>query len=128
MPMNKPHIEFTRLDMNEGWHSPPGYPAGIKQKILASDLDEKNKMGSRSRLLRFDPGAFTTEPFVHDHWEEVFLMTGDLIVGNDNQGEGGECFHANTYACRPPGIYHGPFKSNNGCMLLEIHYYDESKT
>jgi hypothetical protein len=29
MPMNKPHIEFTRLDMNEGWHSPPGYPPGI---------------------------------------------------------------------------------------------------
>jgi hypothetical protein len=126
--MNKPHIEFTRLDMNEGWHSPPGYPPGIKQKILASDLDENNKMGSRTRLLRFDPGAFTTEPFVHDHWEEVFLMTGDLIVGNDNQGGGGESFHANTYACRPPGVYHGPFKSNNGCMLLESHYYDESKT
>lgn len=127
MPMNKPHIEFTRLDMTEGWHSPPGYPSGIKQKILASDLDEKNKMGSRTRLLRFDPGAFTTAPFVHDHWEEVFLMTGDLVVGNDKNGDGGESFQPCTYACRPPGAYHGPFKSRNGCMLLEIHYYDESK-
>jgi len=24
----------------------------------------------------------------------------------------------------PPGAYHGPFKSEQGCMLLEIHYYD----
>ena len=31
----------------------------------------------------------------------------------------------NSYACRPPGIYHGPFKSVQGCLLLEIHYYDE---
>ena len=127
MPFNKPHLEFHTLDMSAGWETPPGYPAGIKQKILASDLDEKSKTGSRSRLLRFDPGVFTTAPFVHDHWEEVFLMSGELIVGNDADGNGGEAFQPNTYACRPPGAYHGPFKSTKGCMLFEIHYYDESK-
>ena len=68
-------------------------------------------MGSRSRLLKFDPGVYTTAPFVHDHWEEVYLMSGDLIVGNDAQGKGGEPFDAPTYACRPPGVHHGPFKS-----------------
>src|SRR5262249_20098219 len=82
----------TRVDMNSGWATPPGYPAGIKQKILASDLDEGRKMGSRTRLLRFDPGVYTTAPFVHDHWEEVYLISGDLIVGNDAQGKGGEAF------------------------------------
>ena len=87
MPMNKPHLEFTRVDMNSGWATPPGYPAGIKQKILASDLDESRKMGSRTRLLRFDPGVYTTAPFVHDHWEEVYLISGDLIVGNDTRGQ-----------------------------------------
>jgi hypothetical protein len=70
MPMNKPHIEFQRLDMSAGWETPPGYPSGIKQKILASNIDEATKTGSRSRLLRFDPGVFTTAPFMHDHWEE----------------------------------------------------------
>jgi hypothetical protein len=30
MPMNKPHIEFTRLDVNKGWHSPPRDPPGIR--------------------------------------------------------------------------------------------------
>jgi hypothetical protein len=128
MPMNKPHLEFHTLDLNEGWETPEGYPEGIKQKILASDIDESKKMGSRTRLLRFNPGVFTTKPFVHDHWEEVYLMSGDLTVGNDDQGNFGASFNQNTYACRPPGAYHGPFKSEAGCMLLEIHYYDESKT
>ena len=126
MPFNKPHKEFFELDMGSGWATPEGYPEGIKQKILASDIDEDNKTGSRTRLLRFDPGVFTTAPFVHDHWEEVYLVSGDLTVGNDEAGEGGEPFGAPTYACRPPGAYHGPFKSTDGCVLYEIHYYDET--
>jgi hypothetical protein len=113
--------------MESGWETPLGYPSGIKQKILASDLDEKNRKGSRSRLLRFDPGVFTTEPFVHEHWEEVFLFSGDLTVGNDKQGKGGESFKPLTYACRPPGVYHGPFKSEKGCLLFELHYFDEAE-
>jgi hypothetical protein len=125
--MNKPHLEFTPLDMSAGWATPAGYPAGIKQKILASDLDETGKTGSRTRLLRFDAGVYTTAPFVHDHWEEVYLLAGDLIVGNDPHGQGGEPFAAPTYACRPPGVRHGPFNSAGGCLLFEIHYYDESK-
>ena len=127
MPMNKPHIEFLSLDMQSGWATPDGYPDGIKQKILASDLDEIRKTGSRTRLLRFDPGVFTIAPFVHDHWEEVYLLSGDLTVGNDDKGQGGQPFLSPTYACRPPGVHHGPFKSEKGCMLFEIHYYDESR-
>jgi hypothetical protein len=127
MPFNKPHLEFHPIDMGRGWETIEGYPPGIQQKILASDLDERRKEGSRTRLLRFEAGAFTTAPFVHDHWEEVYLVSGDLVVGNDAQGKGGKPFHAPTYACRPPGAYHGPFRSDAGCLLYEIHYYDESK-
>ena len=123
MGKGKPHIEFTALNMEEGWEVPPGYPNGIKQKVLTSDLDEQTKTGSRSRFLRFDPGAFSSVPFVHDHWEEVYLVEGTMIVGNDANGEGGEPFSSPTYACRPPGAYHGPFKSVEGCMLYEQHYY-----
>ena len=126
MPINKPHLEFHSIDMRTGWETPPGYPTGIQQKILAGSLDESNRKGSRTRLLRFAPGVFTTAPFVHEYWEEVYQLTGDLIVGNDEAGEGGESFQPGTYACRPPGAYHGPFKSVNGCMLLEIHYFDET--
>ena len=127
MPMNKPHLEFHRLDMNSGWETIAGYPPTIRQKILASDLDERHKMGSRTRLLRFEPGAYTTAPFVHDHWEEVYLLSGDLAVGSDDHGQGGESFKSPTYACRPPGAFHGPFSSQQGCTLFETHYYDESK-
>ena len=125
MPVNKPHLEFHRIDMSSGWSTPPGYPSGIEQKILAGALDEERRNGSRTRLLRFAPGVFTTEPFVHEYWEEVFLVDGDLIVGNDAQGNGGEKFEGYTYAVRPPGAYHGPFTSKTGCLMLETHYYGD---
>ena len=126
MGKGKPHIEFINLDMDEGWETPTGYPEGIKQKVLTSDLDEDRKTGSRTRFLRIEPGCFSTEPFIHDHWEEVYLFEGDLIVGNDQNGDGGKQFFAPTYACRPPGVFHGPFKSEKGCIMYETHYYSES--
>ena len=119
----KPHMEFFNIAGAGRWERPEGYPDGFDQMILASDLDEVNKTGSRSRLLRIQPGSYSTQPFVHDHWEEVFLFEGDLIVGNDEKGAGGEQFFAKTYACRPPGVYHGPFSSKTGCVMFELHYY-----
>jgi hypothetical protein len=124
MPVNKDHDEFHAVDLELGWESPPGYPSGIEQKILAGALDETKQRGTRTRLLRFAPGVFTTQPFVHDYWEEVFLVSGDLTVGNYANGNGGDSFRPHTYACRPPGAAHGPFKSEGGCLLLEIHYFD----
>ena len=124
MAINKEHTEFYSVDMADGWATPAGYPEGMKQKILSGALDEEAKFGTRTRLLRFEPGVFSKVPFVHDYWEEVYLVSGDLTVGNDEDGNGGESFAPNTYACRPPGAYHGPFKSEGGCLLLEIHYYD----
>ncbi|MBM3355145.1 MAG: cupin [Betaproteobacteria bacterium] len=126
MSLNKLHSEFTGVDLKSGFATPPGYPAGFAEKILSGGLDEKNRKGTRTRLLRMEPGVYSTEPFVHEYWEEVYLLQGDLIVGNDRQGRGGEKFTGPTYACRPPGVHHGPFRSEGGCLLLEIHYFDES--
>jgi hypothetical protein len=100
-----------------------GYKPGFWKKILASNIDETNKTGSRSRLLRIGPRVFSEKPFLHDHWVDVYLSDGDLIVGNDSNGNGGEQFVAPMYACRPPGVAHGPFKSEKGCLLFELHYY-----
>jgi len=121
MELFKAHQEFQTLDMNEGWVVPEGYPKGIEEKILSGRLDEAAACGSRTRLLRFHPGAFSTEPFIHAYWEEVLLISGDLIVGT---GDDAESFMPHTYACRPPGVYHGPFRSDGGCLLVEIHYFD----
>ena len=115
--MLKEHLEFFTVDLSSGWETPAGYPEGIEQKILAGHLDEQGKKGSRTRLLRFQPGAFTTEPFVHDYWEEVFQASGTLTVNEEN-------FGPLTYACRPPHTPHGPFSSQDGCILFEVHYYE----
>ncbi|MDE0227503.1 MAG: hypothetical protein OXJ62_01440 [Spirochaetaceae bacterium] len=121
MSIERVHREFHRIDPEQGWEVPAGYPDGIEQKILSGGLDERRKSGARTRLLRFRPGAYTTEQFVHDYWEEVFLVSGDLIVGS--RGGDRETFTPHTYACRPPGVLHGPFESLTGCLLLESHYY-----
>jgi hypothetical protein len=60
---------------------------------------------------------------VHEYAEEVFMLEGDLIVGAASDGTGGERFHPYTYAARPAGVFHGPFRSEGGCLLLETHYY-----
>jgi len=112
----KEHKEFFQINLSYGWENIPGYPEGIKQKVLSGHLDKKNKRGIRTRLLRFEPGAFTTEPFEHEYWEEVFQVSGTLTTVN-------ETFGPMTYACRPPHIKHGPFSSKEGCLLLEIHYF-----
>ena len=125
MIIPKIHKEFYKLDIDEGWETPEGYPEGIKQKIISGKLDEINKTGSRTRLLKISKGTFTTEPFTHDYWEEVFLFEGDLTVGNNQIGKGGDSFTPLTYAVRPPATPHGPFATANGCTVMEIHYYDE---
>lgn len=117
----KEHLEFFTIDTSTGWSVPLGYPEGVEQKIISGSLDEERRRGNRTRLLRFKPGAFTTKPFEHEYFEEVFLVSGKLTVG-------GETFGPNTYACRPPHVPHGPFRSDEGCLLFEIHYFtDEAK-
>ena len=57
MSRPKPHLEFVGVDMKAGWESPgASYPPGFTQKVLASDIDEVRKRGSRTRLLRIEPG------------------------------------------------------------------------
>jgi hypothetical protein len=54
MSLNKPHLEFTRVEMFSDLATPEGYPAGISQKLLASDLDETGGelLVSRTMVMR----------------------------------------------------------------------------
>jgi hypothetical protein len=98
MGYDKGHMEFTSLDLKEGFNKVAEYPLGFSERILAGSLDEKNKVGNRTRILRIEPGAFSTVPFVHEYWEEVFLIEGDLVCGSDANGNGGEQFKGRAIA------------------------------
>ena len=111
--MAKPELEF---------HTPPGewrpaFPGieGFREQILSHDPES----GDYTRLMRVDPGADSSAAgrLSHDFWEEVYIVEGDLtdvVLG--------ETFTAGMYACRPPGMLHGPFRSESGCLMLEIRY------
>ena len=122
MGFDKGHREFYTLDMSEGWHSRLRATRRASSRRLSPAHSTRRASAATAHPhLRLDPGAFSTAPVVHDYWEEVFVLSGDLIVGNDAEGRGGEVFPNYTHAVRPPGVHHGPFKSETGCMLLETH-------
>lgn len=87
---------------------------GLYEKILSRD----EKTGDYTRMLRFDPGTETSEVLTHDFWEEVIILEGSLVDKNLNRE-----FTQGMYACRPPGMKHGPYRSPRGCMTFEIRYY-----
>jgi hypothetical protein len=119
----KPPVPFHELDNDHGWEPVPGGAPGVEQKMLSGALDEDRKVGVRTRLIRFQPRTIARDVFLHDYWEEVYLISGKLVNGCDAQGAGGTEYAAPSYACRPPGTGHGPFTSESGCVFFEIQYY-----
>ncbi len=116
--MPKPALEFFRPD-HLPWQPVAGSAAagaggpGVAQKVLSRDPDT----GDVTRLLRFDAGVETAGTIAHDFWEEVWILEGALVdVGL------GRTFTAGMYACRPPGMRHGPYRSPEGALLYEIRY------
>lgn len=114
--MPKAEYEFFSPD-SIPWQPVPGVP-GTEQKILSED----KSTGDHTRLLRFLPGADTVAQGVlrHPHWEEVYIIQGsfeDLTLK--------KTFSAGMYACRPPGMPHGPWRSAEGMVTFEIRTYDK---
>ena len=123
--MLKEAVDFSKLEIESDWELAPGAGPGIEMKMLSGYLDEDKKFGVRTRLIRFLPGSFNTEVFVHDYWEEVYMIKGSITLGNDEGENKKITTQSPAYACRPPGTNHGPFKSDEGCLFLEIQYYNK---
>ena len=72
--MPKPELEFH---CPQGpWVSAPDALPGMWTQVLAEDVER----GAYTGLLRYDPGV-DTSPLgvrVHDYWEEVYILEGDL--------------------------------------------------
>lgn len=112
----KPEHEFFPVDSVE-WTRVPGDAEGLHERILVSDPAAPAAV---TRLLRFDPGCDTTPNGVqvHDFTEEVYIVSGSFTDLTLDQ-----TFAAGTYASRPPGMRHGPWRSDEGCMTFEVRYY-----
>ena len=112
--MAKPELEFFDHDISIGWRQVEGTEDGIIEKILSHDPET----GDYSRLLKFPPGLVTSDLLVHDFWEEVYILKGFLKDINKK-----EVYTEGMYACRPPGMKHGPYEIPEGCMTIELRYY-----
>ncbi len=87
---------------------------GLAQELTLS-ID--GETGEYTRLTRFIAGADTTASGAksHDYPEEVFIVRGRLYdAAFDRWLETGH------YASRPPGELHGPFRTDIGCVVLEV--------
>jgi hypothetical protein len=112
--MVKPTLEFFDIAKVD-WTPVPDAVPGLRERILAED----EETGVATRILQFDPGTDTSPSGVQRHpfWEEVYILEGsirDLSLD--------ETFVAGMYACRPPGMPHGPWISEDGCTTFEVRY------
>ncbi|MGW1208137.1 cupin domain-containing protein [Streptomyces sp. NPDC002499] len=111
--MSGPELEFFRP--RGPWRAPAGAGPGIEECVLAEDPDS----GRRTALVRWAPGTDTSAAGVarHDVWEEVYLVEGDLYDQRLDR-----TFRGGMYACRPPGMPHGPWNTSEGVTMLVITY------
>jgi anti-sigma factor ChrR (cupin superfamily) len=108
--MAKQELEF--LDPNSlTWRRPEGYPEGILELIITEDKETSEF----TRLLKFEPGTVMTNVLVHECWEEVYILEGGLICGD-------QVYTTGMVTVRPPGMKHGPFKTPVGALTFEVHY------
>jgi hypothetical protein len=113
--VKKPEYEFFDVTSVSWTAAAPGVE-GLTERVLAPDADNE---GVATRMLRFEPGTDTTPAGVqrHDFWEEVYILEGSFHdISLD------ETFTTGMYACRPPGMPHGPWRSEEGCVTFEVRY------
>jgi ChrR Cupin-like domain len=112
--MSKPEFEFFPVS-DVGYTICAGDDPKITERILATDPER----GVATRILRYEPGADSSRLGVqkHDFWEEVYIVEGSFTDLTLNQ-----TFTAGMYACRPPGMAHGPWRTDEGVVTFEVRY------
>jgi hypothetical protein len=113
--MAKPELEFHTPD-DGGWEQLNAESPRVLQKILT----KCPATGNYTRLLRFEKGADFRSAGVltHEFWEEVWIVEGELTDLTLHK-----TFRAGSYCCRPPGMRHGPYRSDGGALMFEVRYF-----
>lgn len=101
---------------NRGCWAPVAGLDGMAEELTLS-IDSLT--GEYTRLTRFLPGADTSRSGgkTHSYPEEVFIISGRLYDQAFDLW-----LEAGCYASRPPGERHGPFKTDRGCVVLEVSF------
>jgi len=102
-------------ESSERWKPVKGLEGIAEEQTLS--IDEET--GEYTRLTRFHPGA-DTAPYGgkrHEYPEEVFIVSGRIY-----DQAFGMWLETGHYASRPPGEVHGPFKTDVGCVVLELSF------
>jgi ChrR Cupin-like domain len=114
----KPELEFVDPTTSDGftWVPLESDRTGQLSEII---LSGSHASGWVTRLLKFEPGCDTTPngTLTHDVWEEVFIVSGEI-----HDLRLGQTFTAGMYACRPPGMEHGPWTSGSGAVTFETRF------
>jgi anti-sigma factor ChrR (cupin superfamily) len=96
----------------EPWQ--PTEQTGVSERVLSRDASDPVVL---TRLARWAAGLVTPDVITHDYAEEVYLLEGEL-----HDLTLGLTFLAGDFACRPPGMPHGPYRTESGCVMLETRY------
>lgn len=107
-------------DAQAKWVPVKGLQGMAEELTLSID----NETGEYTRLTRFHAGADTSEfgGKSHAYPEEVFIVSGRLYdQAFDIWLEKGH------YASRPAGEVHGPFRTDVGCVVLELSFPGRAK-
>ena len=116
----KSHREFFDALSPDGWEPVAGY-SGVEMKTLSGAFDHDARTGAVTRVSRWQPGAAVESVVIHDWCEEVFVVQGSMSIGTPGAPQ--QALPMGTYAVRPADIPHGPFFSEEGCLLIEFLYY-----
>jgi hypothetical protein len=93
--------------------------AGLEGVAEELTLSHDPTTAEYTRLTRFLPGSDTTTlgGKQHPYPEEVFIVSGRLY-----DAAAGLWLETGHYASRPPQEAHGPFKTDVGCVVLEVSF------
>jgi hypothetical protein len=105
--------------------------ATLEPGITQLTLNHDASTGRATYLQRWAPQTSNQiENFSHAYIEEIIILEGDLRdlkgrrsgTGEIVEGGGGkgEVWGIGAYAYRKPGMDHGPFRSEGGCLMFIV--------
>ena len=108
-------VEFTDY-LNFPKQPLEGKVNGISQRVIRRDAQGR----CVARIIEYGPGVDTTPNGVqcHDYYEEILILKGSMTDLTLHQ-----TFSSGYVASRPPGMPHGPWSSEEGCIMYEVDRY-----